>query len=91
MGLLYDHPRLAAVTLTRIAAEEDEGPGTLTARMRSMAHDLVDRNGPDRVVDLAISLARRHFAALDSLSRATGQPVEQLLDALEVEALDDCH
>jgi hypothetical protein len=29
MGLLYDNPDLAALTLTRLAAEESEGPGAL--------------------------------------------------------------
>ncbi len=91
MGLTYDHPGLAAVTITRIAAEENDGPGTLTARMRTMVQDLVDRNGLDGVAELALSLARQHFAAQDSLSRATGQSVESLLDALEVDELDDCY
>jgi len=29
MGLIYDNPDLAALTLTRLAAEESEGPGAL--------------------------------------------------------------
>jgi hypothetical protein len=29
MGLIYDNPDLAALTLTRPAAEESEGPGGL--------------------------------------------------------------
>jgi hypothetical protein len=35
MGLIYDSPDLAALTLTRLAAEESEGPGTLEGRMRN--------------------------------------------------------
>jgi hypothetical protein len=34
MGLIYDIPDLAALTLTRLAAEEAEGPGALEGRMR---------------------------------------------------------
>jgi hypothetical protein len=34
MGLIYDNPDLAALTLTRLAAEEAEGPGALEGRMR---------------------------------------------------------
>jgi hypothetical protein len=90
MALLYDHAGLAAVTLPRIAAEENDGPGTLTARMRTMVQGLVERNGTDGVAELAISLARQPFAVLDALSRATGQPSEYLLDALKVDELDDC-
>ena len=30
MGLIYDDPDLAALTLTRLAAEESEGPAVLT-------------------------------------------------------------
>ena len=33
MGLIYDNPDLAALTLTRLAAEESEGPGALKGRM----------------------------------------------------------
>lgn len=31
MSLLYDHAGHAAVVLTRIAADESEGPGEMTA------------------------------------------------------------
>jgi hypothetical protein len=34
MSLLYDHAGFAAVVLTRIAAEESEGPGEMTGRMK---------------------------------------------------------
>ena len=45
MGLIYDDPKLAALTLTRIAAEESEGPTELTGRMHAFPDDLVQRNG----------------------------------------------
>ena len=46
MSLLYDDPGLAAVVLTRIAAEESEGPGEMTGGMSEHIADLVERNGP---------------------------------------------
>jgi hypothetical protein len=55
-----------------------------------MVQDLLERNGPDGAADLAISLARQHFAALAREARATGQPVEFLLDALELDEVDYC-
>lgn len=33
MGLIYDNPDLAALTLTRLAVEESEGRGALEGRM----------------------------------------------------------
>ena len=36
MGLVYDNPQLAALTLTRIAVEESEGPNELTGRMHAV-------------------------------------------------------
>ncbi|MGK3957647.1 hypothetical protein ACLKOZ_15820 [Arthrobacter sp. R4] len=45
MGLIYDDPKLPALTLTRIAAEESEGPTELTGRMHAFPDDLVQRNG----------------------------------------------
>ncbi|MFB8369638.1 hypothetical protein ACFC25_09760 [Pseudarthrobacter sp. NPDC055928] len=44
-GLIYDDPKLPALTLTRIAAEESEGPTELTGRMHAFPDDLVQRNG----------------------------------------------
>ena len=64
MGLPHDHAGLAAVTLTRTAAKENEGQ--------------------------ANRLPRQHFAALASHSSAAGQSLESLLDAIEVDELDDC-
>jgi hypothetical protein len=46
MGLMYDNPDLAAVTLTRLAAEESEGPGGLDGRMHDyLAGRVIDRFG----------------------------------------------
>jgi hypothetical protein len=72
MGLIYDDPQLAALTLTRIAAEESEGPSAMTGRMRAVLDDLAQRNGAEYLADLVIVLARARFAALDDLARATG-------------------
>lgn len=88
MGLIYDDPRLAALTLTRIAAEEAEGPSELTGRMREVLDDLVQRNGSGYLAELAIALARARFIALDGLARATGTGTAELLDAVEVDTLD---
>ena len=88
MGLIYDNPDLAALTLTRLAAEEAEGPGALEGRMRDYLGDLEQRNGSAYVELVAIALARVHFRALDDLARATGADSTALLDAAEVEALE---
>ncbi|WP_104062322.1 hypothetical protein [Arthrobacter sp. 4R501] len=71
MGLIYDVPTLAALTLTRIAAEESEGPTELTGRMHSVLDDLVQRNGPGYLAELVIVLARARFIALDDLDDGT--------------------
>jgi hypothetical protein len=88
MGLIYDDPRLAALTLTRIAAEESEGPSEMTGRMREVLDDLAQRNGAEYLAELIIALARAKFVALDELARATGPSTTELLDAVEVEALE---
>ncbi len=88
MSLLYDHAGLAAVVLTRIAAEESEMPGHLSGRMRGFITDLVERNGPHAAVELAIALARQHFITLDTLAAQQCTSTKQLLDALEVEQLE---
>jgi hypothetical protein len=89
MGLIYDDPQLAALTLTRIAAEESEGPGELTGRMHTVVDDLVQRNGADYLAELVIVLARDRFIALDDFARATGTGTAELLDSMEVGALED--
>lgn len=88
MGLIYDNPRLAALTLTRIAAEESEGPNELTGRMHAVLLDLVQRNGPSYLAELIIALARAGFVALDELVKATGNSTAELPDAVELEALE---
>lgn len=45
MGLIYDDSDLAALTLTRLGAEESEGPGALEGRVRNYLDDLGRRNG----------------------------------------------
>jgi hypothetical protein len=88
MGLLYDNPDLAALTLTRLAAEESEGPGPLEGHMRHYLDDLEKRNGTAYLELVATALARSHFKSLDALARATGADSMALLDAAEVDALE---
>ena len=88
MGLIYDNPDLAALTLTRLAAEESDGPGALEVRMRNYLDDLEQRNGTAYLEMVAITLARIHFKSLDDLARATGADAAGLLDVAEVEALE---
>jgi hypothetical protein len=88
MGLIYDNPDLAALTLTRLAAEESEGPGALEGRMLDYLDGLEQRNGTAYLELVAIALARVHFKSLDDLARATGVDAAELLDAAEVEALE---
>ena len=88
MGLIYDSPDLAALTLTRLAAEESEGPGALEGRMLDYLKGLEQRNGTAYLELVAITLARVHFKSLDDLARATGDDSAALLDAAEVEALE---
>jgi hypothetical protein len=84
-GLIYDNPDLAALTLTRLAAEESEGPGELEGRMHDYLDGLEQRNGTAYLELVAITLARDHFKSLDDLARATGGDSAALLDAAEVE------
>ncbi|MCI9872773.1 hypothetical protein [Arthrobacter humicola] len=88
MGLIYDRPDLAALTLTRLAAEEAEGPGTMERRMRDYLGDLGHRNGTAYLELVAITLARAHFKSLDDLARATGADAMGLLDVAEIESLE---
>lgn len=88
MGLIYDNPNLAALTLTRLAAEESEGPNAPEGRMRNYLDDLEKRNGTAYLELVAITLARVHFKALDDLARATGTDAAGLLDAAEGQALE---
>ena len=79
---------MAALTLTRIAAEESEGPGALEGRMRNYLDSLGQRNGTAYLELVAITMARIHLKSLDDLARATGTDAASLLDAAEVEALE---
>lgn len=88
MGPIYDDPRLAALTLMRIAAEESQGPNELTGRMHAVLDDLAQRNGAGYLAELAIALARTGFVALDELARVTGNSTTELLDAVEIDALE---
>jgi hypothetical protein len=74
MSLLYDHAGPAPVVLTRIAAEESEGPSEMTGRTSEYIADLVERNGPSAATELAIALARQHFIALDTLATQLNVP-----------------
>ena len=69
MGLIYDNPNLAALTLTRLAAEESKYLGGLERR-----------NGTAYLELVAITLARVHFKSMDDLARATGTNAAALLD-----------
>jgi hypothetical protein len=88
MGLIYDDPRLAALTLMRIAAEESQGPNELTGCMQAALDDLAQRNGTGYLAELIIALARIGFIAFDELARATGNSTAELLDAVELDALE---
>jgi hypothetical protein len=88
MGPNYDDPRLAALTLMRIAAEESQGPNELTGQMHAVLDDLAQRNGAEYLAELAIALARTGFIALDELARVTGNSTTELLDAVELDALE---
>jgi hypothetical protein len=88
MGPIYDDPRLAALTLMRIAAEESQGPNELSGRMHAVLGDLAQRNGAAYLTELAIALARTGFIALDELARVTGNSTTELLDAVELDALE---
>jgi hypothetical protein len=87
MGLVYDNPDLAALTLTRLAAEESEGPGAPEGRMLDYLGGLEQRNGTAYVELVAITLARVHFKSVDDLAQAAGDDSAALLDAAEVEVL----
>ena len=88
MGPIYDDPRLAALSLMRIAAEDSQGPNELTGRMHAVLDDLAQRNGAGYLAELAIALARAGFIALDELARVTGNSTAELLDAVEIDALE---
>ena len=57
--------------------------------MRDYLGDLKQRNGTAYLELVAITLARVHFKTLDDLARATGADSKALLDAAEIDVLDD--
>jgi hypothetical protein len=88
MGLIYDDPHLPALMLTRIAAQEADGPSGLSGHMHAVLDDLMHRNGAGYLTELAIVLARARFAAIHDLARVTGTSTTQLPDLAELEALE---
>jgi hypothetical protein len=73
----------------RIAAAEAQGPNELTSRMHTVLNDLAQRNVTGSLAELAIALARSGFVAVDEPAKATGNSTAELLDAVELEALED--
>lgn len=61
MGLIYGNPDLAALTLTRLAAEESEGLGAKEGRMHDDLDDVEQRNHTAHIDLVAITVARVHF------------------------------
>jgi hypothetical protein len=88
MGLMYDDPRLAALDLLRIPAEESEGPNAMTGHMHAVMDDLAQRNGAEYLAEPAIAQARTGFIALDEPIRSTGNSTAELLDAVEIDTLE---
>lgn len=86
MELFSDKPALAAAALTRLVAADARSHGRPAGRLQAYLSDLVVRNGPSIVEQLAIELARQHLATLDRLAQATGQPAARYLDELELAA-----
>lgn len=71
---------VAAAALMRLAAEESEA-GILTGSMEDfLLLDLTRCNGPASASQLAITLARKHFAFLDAVAAAMGIAPGMLLD-----------
>lgn len=83
MGLTYGDAGLAAIALTRMAAEESARERDLTARMFGFIADLVEHDGADAIAELAIALARQDFSILSSVAQTINVPVGALLDGLE--------
>jgi len=84
--LFSDKPALAAAALTRLVAADIETKGRPAGSLRAYLSDLVVRNGPSIVEELAIELARQHLATLDRLAKATGRPAARYLDEIELAA-----
>ncbi|MGN7199486.1 hypothetical protein [Arthrobacter sp. SAFR-044] len=86
MELFSDKPALAAAALTRLVAADIEAKGRPAGSLQVFLSDLVVRNGPSIVEELAIELARQHLATLERLAQATGRPAARYLDELELAA-----
>ncbi|UTT68714.1 hypothetical protein NMQ03_15995 [Arthrobacter sp. DNA4] len=86
MELFSDKPALAAAALTRLVAADIEAKGRPVSSLRAYLSDLVVRNGPSIVEELAVELARQHLATLDRLAEATGRPAARYLDDIELAA-----
>jgi hypothetical protein len=84
--LFSDKPAVAAAALTRLVAAEAQSPGRPVGRLQAFLSDLVVRNGPIIVEQLAIELARQHLATMDRLAKETGQPAARYLDEVELAA-----
>lgn len=89
MELFSDKPALAAAALTRLAAADAGDGGRLTGRLQVFLTDLIVRNGPAIMEQLAVELARQHLATLDKLAARTGRPAERYLDEIELAAAMD--
>jgi hypothetical protein len=86
MELFSDRPAMAAAALTQLAAADAEAGGRLAGRLQVFLSDLIVRNGPAIMEQLAIELARQHLASLDRLAAATGWPAARYLDEVELAA-----
>ena len=82
MELFSDKPALAAAALTRLVAADIETKGRPAGSLQAYLSDLVVRNGPSIVEELA----RQHLATLDRLAKATGRPAARYLDEIELAA-----
>jgi hypothetical protein len=89
MELFSDKPAPAAAALTRLTAADGGAGGQLTGRLQAFLSDLIVRNGPGIMEQLAIELARQHLATLDTLAAQTGRPAERYLDEIELAAAMD--
>lgn len=86
MELFSDKPALAAAALTRLVAADAKAKGRPAGSLRAFLSDLVVRNGPSIIEELAIELARQHLATLEKLAKATGRPAARYLDDIELAA-----
>jgi hypothetical protein len=86
MELFSDKPALAAAALTRLAAADARAVGRVRGRLQAFLSDLIVRNGPSIMDQLAIELARQHLVTLDKLAAQTGRPAERYLDGIELAA-----